>query len=242
MPYGWAPLGVGAAIHRSPHTAIECQSATLLYVLSAHLSLPDLCVSACTHCHVHLCDCLCTGVSFSWQVWRSLWGWWRDPEALARGELLRLWERTVMMLRGSMRSTATMLSSVTAFPWTGASQTTGLKSMSIVCFFSFFVMYILPPTTARYLFFPLAGLCNVRETCNWKVCQFNPAVDGLYFCEGTQCTAGLFARKQAFSSSTLIFFFILFFFLLIIGILVLLQDMYCAKIEAGLQYKVYWKR
>ena len=36
-------------------------------------------------------------------------------------------------------------------------------------------------------------------------------------------------------------FFMLFFFLVIIGILVLLQDIYFAKIEAALQYKVYQK-
>lgn len=145
------------------------------------LSLRCVCASASTLDRVHPHDCLSV-VSFSWQVWRSPWGWLRDPEASARGELPPLWERTVVTPRGNTRSTATTLSSVTASPWTGASPTTGLKSISTFCFCSFSVMYILPPTTALHLFFPLAGLYNVRETCKRKVCHFNPSWCLLFLC------------------------------------------------------------
>lgn len=157
------------------------------------------------HGHAHLCDCL-SGVSFSWQVWRSPWGWWRDLEALARGELLPLWEGTVVMLRGSMRSTATMLNSVTVSPWTEAFPTTDLKSMSTSCFFAFSDMYVVLPTTALHLFFSQQGCVVLERLVTGRFSSLILAVaDGLYLIEGAQRTAKPFVRKLAISSSVLCF-------------------------------------
>lgn len=150
--------------------SISCPSA---WPLSSPVTDCSLRVDLPLHGHVHLCDCL-SGVSFSFQVWRSPWDWWRDLEALARGELLPLWEGTVVMPRGSMRSTATMLNSVTVSPWTEAFPTTDLKSMSTSCFFAFSDMYIVLLTTPVEMYTLLAGLCSIGETCQWEVFQFNP--------------------------------------------------------------------
>lgn len=134
--------------------SISCPSAWPLFSPVSPCFMCD--VSASRRGPVHLCDRL-SALSFSWQVWRSRWGWWRGPEASARGELLPLLGRTVAMQRGSTRSMATMLSSVTASRWTGASLTTGQKSMSTSCVFPFFLsyMFLLSPT-ALLLFSSLA--------------------------------------------------------------------------------------
>lgn len=123
-----------------------------------------ICSSASAHGGLHLHDCLSV-VSFSWQVWQSPWGWWRDLAALARGEQLPLWERTVMTPRGNMRSTATTLSSVIASPWTGASLTTDLKSKSTSCFFLFYFSF----SSSKPVCPALVGLHNARKACKCKV-------------------------------------------------------------------------
>lgn len=56
MPYGWGPLGLWVAVHRSLHTASECQSAGPLRGLSSHLSPTVFCEGACLY--TAMCTCV----------------------------------------------------------------------------------------------------------------------------------------------------------------------------------------
>lgn len=168
----------------------RCKRMSRLCVASLFTCLP---LFFCIRTYI----CVIVLLSFSWQAWRSPWGLLRDPVALAKGELLPLSERTVMTPRGNTRSTATTLSSAIASPWTGASPTTGLKSISTSCFFcfSFHLQFetCFPPRQACIM---LGRLVTGRFASLIPV-----AVDGFYFCESTQHKAGLFFPENlAFSS------------------------------------------
>lgn len=53
-----SPLGLGAAIYQSPHTARECQSAAPLHGLSSHLSLPVPSVCVCLPLRMAVYNCM----------------------------------------------------------------------------------------------------------------------------------------------------------------------------------------